>query len=45
MQPNITSETIRKTLDAHIPSPEGIRSYSSVLMPIFKTENGYELLF
>ena len=36
---------IHNALSAHTPSPEGISRFSSVLMPVLETENGYELLF
>lgn len=45
MHDHINSDIIQHKLDAHTPAPEGVLTYSSVLMPIFKTENGYEFLF
>ena len=45
MPQNINSNIIQQTLSVHTPSPEGIFRYSSVLMPLFETENGYEFLF
>lgn len=45
MHNHIDADIIQHKLDAHTPAPEGVLTYSSVLMPIFKTENGYEFLF
>lgn len=39
------SVLIKNALESHTPSPEGIKRFSSVLMPIFQTERGPELLF
>ena len=39
------SDLIKNALESHVPSPEGIKRFSSVLMPIFRTERGSELLF
>lgn len=39
------TDNIKNALENHIPSPEGVNRFSSVLMPIFKTDRGYELLF
>ena len=43
--PDINPEYISKYLSAHTPGPEGVFRHSSVLIPIFETERGYELLF
>ncbi len=45
MQNNINRDFILNTLTTHKPSPEGISRYSAVLIPIFMTDNGAELLF
>lgn len=45
MQCNITRDFILNTLAAHRPVPEGISRYSAVLIPLFITDNGPELLF
>jgi len=45
MENNITRDFITETLATHKPSPEGISRYSAVLIPIFMTENGPEVLF
>lgn len=42
---NIDRNFISNTLASHKPVPEGISRYSAVLIPIFITENGPELLF
>ena len=45
IMPDINPEYISKYLSAHTPGPEGVFRHSSVLIPIFETERGYELLF
>lgn len=45
MQYDISQDFILNTLSAHKPVPEGISHYSAVLIPVFMTENGPELLF
>ncbi|MEA4973819.1 putative Nudix hydrolase NudL [bioreactor metagenome] len=41
----INRDFILNTLTSHNPVPEGISRYSAVLIPIFMTEDGPELLF
>lgn len=43
--PDINTTEIKHILDSHTPRPEGKFKYSSVVLPIFVTENGPELLF
>ena len=43
--PDINSDYISQKLKAHTPAPEGVFRHSAVLIPIFETERGYELLF
>ena len=45
MLENISQDRIKSALDSHISIPEGTTHQSSVLMPIVKTENGYEFIF
>ena len=43
--PDINSDYISQKLKAHTPAPEGVFRHSAVLIPIFETKRGYELLF
>lgn len=40
-----TTSTIKNILNSHIPFPEGISKYSSVLMPLIKIDNSYNFIF
>ena len=42
---DINTTEIKHILDNHTPRPEGKFKFSSVVLPIFVTENGSELLF
>ena len=42
---DINTTEIKHILDSHTPSAEGKIKYSSVVLPIFVTDNGPELLF
>lgn len=45
MAEKLDSSAIKHILDEHMPFPEGIKRFSSILVPIIETNEGYCLVF